>query len=74
MSLSDVIKDGLMGFPECKSCACYPECRNDCNRHLQCVERLPIYAEGVFGSDQSKWPTSVLAGWNERGYKLWKER
>lgn len=41
--IPDVIEYGLLAFPNCKECQCYPECRTDCPNHLQCLERLPGY-------------------------------
>jgi len=43
----DVIAAGFQGFHDCEVCQCYPECRCDCPDHLQCVRRLPEYAERV---------------------------
>ena len=52
--MDDVLKNGLKGFPECAECQCYPECRNDCPNHLECVKRLPIYHERVFGKKKEE--------------------
>lgn len=58
----------------CDECQCYPECRKDCPDYLQCVRRLPEYAERVFGPDKASWPPEVRATWDERGYATWAER
>jgi hypothetical protein len=64
------VADGYQGFPECEACQCYPECRNDCPNYLECVRRLPEYAERVFGSDKGAWPADVRKAWEVRGYAL----
>lgn len=69
MSNRDVIASGFKGFPDCEECQCYPECRNDCPDYLQCVRRLPEYAERVFGSDQKAWPPELARVWRERGWE-----
>jgi hypothetical protein len=35
-----LLVSGLQGFPHCDVCQCYPEGRNDCPKHRQCIERL----------------------------------
>jgi hypothetical protein len=40
MSNADVVARGLNGFPDCPECQCYPEGRNDCPKHRECIERL----------------------------------
>lgn len=64
----------IKGHPCCEECQCYPECRSDCQDHLQCVERLPVYAERVFGSDRTKWPAAIQAEWSAKGWETLAEK
>jgi hypothetical protein len=45
MNVPECIANGLKGFPDCRECQCYPECRIDCPDHLKCLERLPEYKQ-----------------------------
>lgn len=74
MTMNMVVERGFKGFPDCDSCQCYPECRNDCPDHLKCVERLPEYGERVFGPDKETWPAKVREEWDRRGYTLWADK
>lgn len=74
MSNADIVARGFKGFPECDVCQCYPECRCDCPEHLQCVQRMPEYAERVFGPDLATWPADLRKVWHERGWETLDSR
>jgi hypothetical protein len=38
--MDDLLAKSYQGFPDDPVCQCYPEGRNDCPKHRECIDRL----------------------------------